>query len=322
MAEEYIYATARIHANESHLLNFNDIEQLVACRGFDEAVKLLADKGFGALKSFDDYEQMLEAENLRTWALIAELYDDLSVFDALRLPADFHNLKAAIKAVCTDTEPDKIFLCGGIWDGKFIYNAVLNQEIFRLPEYMQKCAKEAKDAVIKLHDGQLCDIIIDKALLEAMIKAAQKSNCDVLKQYVQLYTAQSDIKIAVRGIKTYKSAQFFDKALAECDLLDKDMLKNAALGGLDDLCEYLKTTQFSGAADCLAQSLCAFEKYCDNLLISSILPQKYNSFTLGPAVAYILARENEIKAVRMVLCAKKNDLPQELVQERLRDMYV
>ena len=39
-------------------------------------------------------------------------------------------------------------------------------------------------------------------------------------------------------------------------------------------------------------------------------------------VAYIIARQNEIKAVRMILSAKLNDLPEQTIKERLRDMYV
>jgi V/A-type H+-transporting ATPase subunit C len=51
-------------------------------------------------------------------------------------------------------------------------------------------------------------------------------------------------------------------------------------------------------------------------------PQKTNPFTIGPLAAYILARQNEIKCVRMVLSAKLNGLPDDMIRERLREMYV
>ena len=37
-------------------------------------------------------------------------------------------------------------------------------------------------------------------------------------------------------------------------------------------------------------------------------PQKYNSFSVGPLFAYLLARENEIKTVRIILTGKLNEL--------------
>ena len=38
--------------------------------------------------------------------------------------------------------------------------------------------------------------------------------------------------------------------------------------------------------------------------------------------AYILARENEEKTVRIILSGKKNHLDESAVAERVRDMYV
>jgi V/A-type H+-transporting ATPase subunit C len=68
--------------------------------------------------------------------------------------------------------------------------------------------------------------------------------------------------------------------------------------------------------------LTSFEIWCENLLIKKIQPQKYNQFTIGPLAAYLIARENEIKTVRMILQGKLNQLPEEAIRERLRIMYV
>ena len=57
-------------------------------------------------------------------------------------------------------------------------------------------------------------------------------------------------------------------------------------------------------------------------LIETIKPQKYNPFTAGPLVAYILAKENEIKTVRIILTARLNGLEEEQIRERIREMYV
>ena len=66
----------------------------------------------------------------------------------------------------------------------------------------------------------------------------------------------------------------------------------------------------------------AFERWCDNRIIEAIRPQKYNSFTIGPLVAYVLARQNEIKTVRIILTGKLNHLPDDAIRERVREMYV
>ena len=66
----------------------------------------------------------------------------------------------------------------------------------------------------------------------------------------------------------------------------------------------------------------AFERWCDNRLIETIRPQKMNSVSLGPVVAYYLARENEIKMARILLTAKANGFSEDSIRERVREMYV
>jgi len=72
----------------------------------------------------------------------------------------------------------------------------------------------------------------------------------------------------------------------------------------------------------LEKSLSSFERWCEDLLIRKIRPQKYNSFTIDPLAAYLIARDNEIKTVRIILLGKLNQLPEDIIRERLREMYV
>ena len=78
----------------------------------------------------------------------------------------------------------------------------------------------------------------------------------------------------------------------------------------------------AGGAEALAESPSAFERWCDNKIIQTIKPQKYNPFSVEPLVAYVLAKENEIKTVRIILTARLNGLEEEQIRERIREMYV
>ena len=39
-------------------------------------------------------------------------------------------------------------------------------------------------------------------------------------------------------------------------------------------------------------------------------------------IAYVIARQNEIKTVRIILSGKQNELPDDSIRERVRKMYV
>ena len=99
-------------------------------------------------------------------------------------------------------------------------------------------------------------------------------------------------------------------------------ISDAAASGTDAVIAYLDHTDYADAVDELKNSVASFERWCDNRMIETIRPEIHNPFGIGPVAAYILARENEIKTVRIILAAKRNNLPEEMLRERVRAMYV
>ena len=319
--QQYTYAVARIRSKELSLLSKSDIEQLMNCRNEKECLRMLADKGWG--RSQDEAaEQILKVEREKTWELIGELVDDMSVFNMFLYTNDFHNLKAAIKQVYTDSKIQDIYISQGTIEPQVIKNAVKEHDFTVLPEHMRQCALEAYEAQLHTGDGQMCDVIIDKAALETMLLKCRESELELLSDYAELKVAAANINIAIRSCKTKKSKLFLERALAECSTLDRKKLMQAALESLDAIYQYLQYTDYAEAIEAIKESPSAFERWCDNLIINHIRPQKFNSFTLGPLAAYILARENEIKTVRILLSGKRNEIDDSLIRERMRDMYV
>lgn len=317
---EHIYAVARIKAKEVNLLDSSTIDQLMAASSVEAMNKILKDKGWG--DGTDNDENMLSVESDKTWAFIAEIIQDLSVFDTLRVERDFHNVKAAIKAEFSKKEDDSIYQKYGAVSIKNIKEMMAAKDTNFIPDYMQKYVDKAYRYMMKTGDGQLCDIILDKGTLEVMIMLAEKNGNKLLKEYAQTKAAISNIKIAIRGAKTRKTKEFFDRALVECSSINIDGLSNAAVQGIENVYSYIETTSYSSSIDLIKTDLAAFECWCDNQIMKSIKKEKYTSTTISPIVAYILARENEIKTVRILTVAKRNNLAQEEVKKRMRDMYV
>ncbi len=318
---QFIYAVARIRSKELTLLDKPFFDQLLACKSYKECLRLLADRGWG-VSGDEDADQLLVIEREKTWDLVRELVTDMSVFDTFLYGNDFHNLKAAIKQVYLNEEIPDIYITHGTIDTEVIYDAVKNHDFTLLPEYMRACAEEAYQIQMRSGDSQLCDIIIDRAALESIYQKGKKSGNELLADYVELKVVAANINIAVRGYKTGKSIEFFERAFAVCDSLNRKSLIEVSLCGTKEIFDYLATTDYADAVPALQESTSAFERWCDNRIIKLIQPQKYNSFTVSPLAAYILARENEIKSVRILLSGKRNFLPENSIRERLREMYV
>ncbi len=317
---QYIYAVARIRSKEMSLLSSGLMEQLLSAKTYEDCLRLLSDKGWDCEGKLP--EEFLTAEREKTWALMRELVEDLSVFHVFLYENDFHNLKAAIKQVCTHGEAPNIYKSNGTMDPEKIYDAVKANEFNRLPEHMRQCGQEAYEIQLKSNDSQLCDVILDKASLEMTYEAGMKSKNQLFMGYARLKVVAADINIAIRSCKTGKSAQFLKRALVSCDTLNIDSLSKATLEGMEAIYDYLESTVYADAIEAIKTSPSAFEKWCDDKMMEYIRPQRYNPFTIEPLAAYVLARENEIKCVRILLSGKQNDLPEDAIRERLRKMYV
>ena len=295
---EYTYAVARIRALEGSLLTQNVIEQLMACQNETQCLQLLSEKGWGDPADMQDPAQMLRREEEKIWEVISDVAPELSVFDVMSYTKVFHNLKAAIKAVCTGDEERNIFYQDSSISGAQMLEIIKNKEFGRLPETMAGAAQEAYDALLHTGDGQLCDVIIDRAALEAIYEAGKKAEDAIIRDYAESTVAIADISIRV------------------------ETLAKAAANGMEAIRDYLLGTVYAAGAEALEESPSAFERWCDNRMIETMKPQKYQAFSVGPLVAYIVARENEIKTVRIILTGKQNQFPEEAIRERIREMYV
>ena len=318
---QYTYAVARIRALEVSLFSASVIEQLLACRDYDSCLRFLQEKGWGG-DAAPDADRILAREEQKIWETVREMHVDLSVFNVLYYPNWFHNLKAAVKAVCTGRENGNIFYKETPVSGDEMMRIIKERDYRALPVNMQKAAEEAVETLLHSGDGQLCDIIIDRACMEAIREAGRLAEDSVIKDYAEETVAITNIKIGIRAARTAKSLEFMKRAMTPCERINVDRLAQAALSGEYTFIEYLSGNGYSEAAEALKASLSAFERWCDNRIIEIIKPQKMNPFSVGPLVAYVIARENEIKTVRIILTCRQNGLSTEAIRERIREMYV
>ncbi|MCF2652339.1 V-type ATPase subunit [Anaeromassilibacillus senegalensis] len=320
MAQEYIYAVARIKARELSLLTQQDIDRLMACKTPAECFRALADKGWGT-GGEQTAEAIFAAETEKTWALMHELLPDLTPFDVLLYPIDFNNLKAAVKCTVTNTEPHNVFMQGGTVDPQKMQLAVRQNDFSLLPDFMAEAASEATQVLLQTRDGQRCDVILDRACLSAIHRAGMESDNALVKALAELKVAVSDIKIAMRAQHTGKSRAFLEESLTPCATLDLAELISAAEKDAEALYAYLGRTDYADAVAPLKAGASAFEKWCDDrqtALVKEISRQDY--FTIAPLLGYVTARQNEIATVRIIVSGKQNNLPDERIRARLREV--
>ncbi len=326
MKNEYIYAVTRIHGQEGNLLNAQDLDLLLSAQDVNACYRQLSEKGWGSKdQAIDDADALMKQEREKTYSLIRELLGDMAPLNVLFCENDFQNLKAAVKLVYTgqdSDQPEKYFLNPWTISPDDILFAVRQHDFSKLPAALAQAGSNAYEILTQTGNGQACEMAIDYAALLAIEAEGKRSGIALLERYAQQKVDTANIKAAVRACRMGKGRDFLVRAIAPAGSLSIKDLVDAAESGLEDIYEYLQGTQYAGAIDALRDSLSAFECWCDNRLMESIRPQKYEYFSIEPLAAYVLAREIEIAMVRLILSAKINRLGDAVIRKRWRLLYV
>ncbi|MBO4950692.1 MAG: V-type ATPase subunit [Clostridia bacterium] len=317
---EFAYAVARVRSNENKLLSSATVESLINSSDYNEALKLLADAGYENIDASNE-DEILSKILKQAVELIYSSAPDDKCLDFLIVKNDYHNIKALIKCLVSDKNPEKLLLSPSIFDSKAIENALKTKDYSALPHFLAEHVREAYELVTKTMDGQLLEVFLDKKSIETSILLAKGSKDSFSVSLAELMCLIADLKIALRCAKTVKDEDFIMKALAQSSMVDVRRLCSSSLDGADALSAYVDTLGYTSLSEAMKKGYACFERACDDLIMEKVKDAKYQCLGIAPLVAYYFAVDAEIKNVRIVLSCKKNGIDSDIIRERVRVLY-
>ena len=317
---DYIFAVARIRANETRLLTQQELNTVISAAGYDDAVRRLNDKGYNIDGA--DYGTALNEKLNKEWELIFSLLPDKNEFNSIILRNDFKNLKVILKALVCEKETDGLFSSPSVYNPDEIKKLVFENRNDLLPLPLQHCERSARRILNQTGFAQLADSVIDRAAMEWAIKEAKKADNGIMLEVAEASAAVADIKILYRCILSQKAESFMLRCVCECDAFEKDGIIKAAANGMEAFITFISHTKYSLLVPALKEGSTVFEKECDDTLMKVLYKGKYEAFGISPLAAYYFAVNTEIMNVRIILSAKKNGLSEDTIRERMRMLYV
>lgn len=306
----YADAVAAVKAMEGGLLTRTDMEQLIAVSGKAELNSLLQSK-----------KGSTDAMSLQgVWDFIQSYAPECGELKVLLYRNDFHNLKAALKALIAGKEPERYYVRPTNLELGKLSSHISRKESEELPELIRDTASEAYELLTRTLDGQLSDCFIDSACIRALLRDSEKCG-EMMQRYAQLTAACADIKTAYRSAVSGRQASFLELAIAGSPELDKDELIRAALSGTEGLMEYLSFTPYEEGARLLSESPAKYEKWCDDIIMELASEARLGSFGAEPLAAYYIAAETELKNLRILSVCKEFGADRETITERMRRLY-
>lgn len=322
--ENYAYAVARIRVLETKLLNKQVLNHMAESRNTEEALKILQDAGYGnnsEVINVREYEKLLIEELHKTYDTERKLVPNEKFFDIFLCRHDYHNIKVLLKEEFTGVSGAAYLVDSGTVDLKTLKNCLLERKFFALPPVMSVAIVQTLDIYTRTQNGQLIDLILDKAAYEHMGLIAREGGNKFLIQLVQVMCDLSNLRTFLRVRKMGRDHEFFMTAVLPGGTIPISLFMEASK--LDNPSSAFTHTDYSKVCqEGFDKSFVELEKICDNFLIEYVKQSKYKHFTVEPLIAYLFAKELEIRIVRIILTSKVNKIDAEIIKERLRESYV
>ena len=312
---------------ERNLLTAARMDRMVDAPTAADAAKVLQEMGYGEFSpdSQEALSQVLAQERDKTFRELYRFVPEQSVVDVFRVKYDYHNLKTLLKARATGQDAGRLLVEAGRVDPAALREAVEEGKLELLPPAMAWAAAQAGEVLAATGDPQRSDFILDAAYFAEMRQAAADTGSQFLVRYVQITIDAANLRSAVRTLRMGRGGDFLGRVLIEGGTVAESRILAAAAAG--NLEEAYRATPLRQAAetgkDAIAGgSLTAFEKACDDAVTAAVAAAKTVAFGVEVVIAYLVAKEIEFTAVRIIMSGRMAGIDGEKLRERLRESYV
>ena len=329
---DFIQSVTRTKVLETRLLKKDIIDRMIESDETSEALKVLSETEYsGSLKGVSspaDYERILSNELVRVYELMREISPNHLVVDLLALRYDYHNLKVMIKGKLYNKFTNYLIIPVGTVPTQ-VMNLAYNQgDYSQIPREFKLAIEDVEKDFELNQDSQRIDLLLDNHYFNHLFNMAKETEIDLFINYVKDMIDFINISTLIRLRKQNKDISFAKDVILENGNIKKDYIIDVYEDPLEDLIEGFKDSKISESLVKGLNSyqktgrLSNFEKYKDNYLMDLNLPSKNINIGPEPIFSYIIAKEAEIKTLRIIFVAKINKLSPNVIRERVRELYV
>ena len=320
-----IYAVARIRNLEKGLLGMERLRRMAGAT-LTEAMRLLCESGYGntAEASSEKLEEMIACELGRAYDDVEALTPDKALTDVFLLKNDILALKLLIKLRALGSPLTGTGAHRGVYKYSELIAMVEAGEYAALPEVIRRALNELELRLALKVDPREISVKLDRAYCEYALSFPN----DVVREYFKIFCDYTNL---ITTLRLKDNGQNLD-ALENSLLCAGDIPLSHFIKYYGQPAEAIvRSMDFSPARDMLMGaiadymrdgSIAVIERDRDDRLMKLLSDLRWDSESVYPVIGYLLAREAEARAVRLVITLKRTGFGEETITERLRELYV
>lgn len=328
---KFTQAVSRIWVLETKLIDKAKIERMIEAPSANEVLRILNETEYSNVSSnvkrAEDYEEILSAELKRVYDLVYEISPIKDVVKIMSLKYDYHNIKVLLKGKVLNKDLSSMLINLGSLDLQEIKRKIDGDSFKSLSGNLGKGISEALKVFEETKDPQKIDIILDKYMYKELVDLKKSLNYKFIDNLVKAMIDSTNIRTLLRVKKQNKNRDFAKEVIVDGGDIDSSKLISLISETPENIMNKLQSTIYSSLVKeglegyIESDSASLLEKLSDNYIMDLMKGSKLVTFGPEKILSYIYAKETEIKVIRIIMVGKLNNIAEEVIRERLRDIY-
>lgn len=326
----YEFALGRIGVLSTHLLSTAQVRRIAEAGSAREALKLLLETGYGENVATEqeiargDVDLIIRDQLQLTRKRIKELTPDPELTGLFLLPVDTHNIKALLKARLLGTNADAILRDGGNFPLETLKDMIQTKYYEDLPPVYRDVMNRIESGFTRGEaDPLLFSAMVDGAMFTQVQKVLDaRKEKGFIRDFFSLWADFQNTLSVIRTQNLHWSLNQLKAVLLDAGSIEKSIFEDSLstppeqLGarlsqGAHGLALEQAISEFAQTND-----IGAITKRMQEGLMHIIQDARWQAHSLGPIVGYLLAREAEAEALRLIFGALEGGF-----EPQLPEMY-
>jgi len=319
----YTFETAQVRALEMQMLSPATLLDMANAENFAQAADLLSATEYAlpqTSRNFAEMENILLARRSAVRELFAEMIIDKPIVELFKARNDFANLRLAVRRTLTEKPLGTDYSDDGNFPPEQFEQVFAEEDYELFPDYMAEAVGQAVLAYYQNKDIRRIDYAIDRLQAEYNLKIARRLKSIFLLGLFRIQLDLTNIRTMLR-LKFTESEQ--RNVLLEGGFIELERFRHGLDIGYETLGPLFFVTPYHRVVETGAnylmsdKSFLRAEQQCAEFLTGFLKSTIQITAGPQPIIAYLLMKENEIRTVRLILTAKKNNLATQLILDRM-----
>jgi V/A-type H+-transporting ATPase subunit C len=328
----YAYAVGVIRVLETRLLSRERVDRAADASSAEEVLRILGETSYSeylsGLTDPADYETFLESERENTLNLLEKLTQDPPLTDLFLYRFDFHNLKVALKERFGGQDLASAYIPLGKIAVPVIKTAVTDEDFSPLPGWLAEPGGQVVREFPERQDPKWIDLLIDRKMYEYFLAVSRERGSLFLHD---LITREIDLINILSFFRIRRSAQerrFFQEAFIGGGSLPFHFFLQFFDEPIETAPGRFAHTPYRAMVEngwdhlITHGSFAVFEQAGRDFLLDHLRKAKLVAFGIEPLVAYVHAKENELRMIRTIMVGKLNNVESNVIKESLPRVYL